>query len=478
MLDAGPRRATGTGRPRGRVFYPAASVGPEGSTTTVRVVVGAQFGDEAKGKISDYLAAGARYVVRTGGGPNAGHSIHLPEGSVVLHQLACGVLRHGVVGVSGPGMVIQPMKLEAEMQDLERRGLLRGQVVLSDRAHVLLPLHEIEDAWQDELRAKKNPAAGLGTTRQGIGPAYADRSGRFGIRLGDLAHPARLRESLELLYATKTHVPNLPPIEGLVGQLAEVGSRLAPLIRPTEPMLWDAIARGETILLEGAQSALLDLDFGMYPFVTSSHPTSAGALVGSGIPPTEVDEVIGIAKAYATKVGAGPFPTEDTGEQGEYLRRVGGERGATTGRPRRCGWLDLVLLRYAARLNGFTSFAITKVDVPGGLDEIPVCTQYVMPDGSTVRDVLPSQADDLARAEPVYEYLAGWPAFHQRLKDRIKSEGPSALPSSLRRYLDRIVEETQVPVQYVGFGPGRDETVELPPPGERPHRPALTPWTG
>lgn len=461
-----------------RAIYPNASVAPEGSPTTVRVVVGAQFGDEAKGKITDFLASGARYVVRTGGGPNAGHSIHLPEGVVVLHQLACGVLRHGVVGVSGPGMVLQPFKLEKEMQELAQRGLLRGQVVLSDRAHVLLPVHEIEDAWEDELRAKKNPEAGLGTTRQGIGPAYADRSARFGLRLGDLVYPAHVREALELLYATKTHLANLPPVDQLASELAEVGGRLAPLIRPTEPMLWDAIARRETILLEGAQSALLDVDFGTYPFVTSSHPTSAGALVGSGIPPTEVTEVIGVAKAYSTRVGAGPFPTEETGERGEYLRRVGGERGATTGRPRRCGWLDLVLLRYAARLNGFTSFAITKVDVLGGLDEVPICTHYLMPDGSAVRDVLPSQADDLARAQPVYEYLSGWPTFHQRLKDRIKAEGAMALPPPLLRYFDRILEETRVPVQYVGYGPDRDETVSLPPPTERAHRPPLTPWTG
>jgi len=441
-------------------------------------VVGAQFGDEAKGKIADFLSADARYVVRTGGGPNAGHSIHLPEGLVVLHQLACGVLRHGVTGVSGPGMVIQPTKLEAELQDLERRGLLRGQVVLSDRAHVILPIHEAEDAWQDELRAGKNAKASLGTTRSGIGPAYADRSGRFGIRLGDLARPARVKELLELLYATKGHVPNLPPIDALAADLVEVGSRLAPFIRSTEPMLWDAIGRNETILLEGAQSALLDVDFGTYPFVTSSHPTSAGALVGSGIPPTEVDEIIGISKAYATRVGAGPFPTEDTGEQGEYLRRAGGERGATTGRPRRCGWLDLVMLRYGARLNGFTSLAITKVDVLGGLEEVPVCTQYNMPDGSTVRDVLPTQADDLAQATPVYERFPGWPAFHQRLKDRIQKEGFSALPSPLRRYLERIVEETGVPVQWVGYGPGRNETVALTPPAGTVRRASISPWTG
>ena len=445
---------------------------------TVRVVVGAQFGDEAKGKITDFLAADARYVVRTGGGPNAGHSIHLPEGAVVLHQLACGVLRSGVTGVSGPGMVLQPLRLEEEMRELERRGLLRGAVVISDRAHALLPVHEIEDAWEDDLRAKKDPHASLGTTRRGIGPAYADRAGRWGLRMADLTRPAVLRDRLEMLYATKTHIPGLPPREELTAQLAEVGGRLAPIIRPTEPLLWEAVARGENILLEGAQSALLDIDFGTYPFVTSSHPTSAGALVGSGIPPTEVDEVIGVSKAYATRVGAGPFPTEDTGEAGEFLRRVGGERGATTGRERRCGWLDLALLRYAARLNGFTSLAITKVDVLGGVDEVPISVQYLMPDGTTVRDVLPSQAEDLARAQPVYERMPGWPEFHERLKERIRREGARALPTPLRRYLRRIMEETGVAVEYVGFGPGRDETVRLDVGSVRMDRSGIPAWSG
>ncbi len=445
---------------------------------TVRIVIGAQFGDEAKGKITDYLAADARYVVRTGGGPNAGHSIHLPEGVVVLHQLACGVLRHGTVGVSGPGMVVQPFKFEEEMQDLERRGLLRGEVVLSDRAHVLLPVHEVEDGWEDDLRAKTNPAAAIGTTRRGIGPAYADRAGRWGLRAGDLTRPAILKERLELLYATKAHIPGLPPLPELLSRLSEVAGRLAPLIRPTESMLWDAVDRGENILLEGAQSALLDVDFGTYPYVTSSHPTSAGALVGSGIPPTAVDEVIGVTKAYTTRVGGGPFPTEETGEMGEFLRRTGGERGATTGRDRRCGWLDLVHLRYAARLNGLSSFAVTKVDVLGGLDEVPVGVQYVLPDGSTARDVLPSQSDDLAHAQPVYERLPGWPEFHERLKERIRREGARALPATLRRFLDRITEETGVPVEYVGYGPSRDDTVRLEPnpPPRRP--PRLAAWTG
>ncbi len=437
---------------------------------SVRIVIGAQFGDEAKGKITDYLAAQARYVVRTGGGPNAGHSIHLPEGLVVLHQLACGVLRHGVTGVSGPGMVLNPTRLEEEIEDLERRQLLRGEVVLSDRAHVVLPLHEIEEAWEDDLRTQRDPRASLGTTRRGIGPAYADRAGRWGLRMADLTRPSVLRERLDLLYATKSQVPGLPSEDELAAQLAQVGGRLAPMIRPTEPILWEAVGRGETVLLEGAQSALLDIDFGTYPFVTSSHPTSAGALVGSGLPPTEVDEVIGVAKAYATRVGAGPFPTEESGPLGEFLRRVGGERGATTGRARRCGWLDLAMLRYVARLNGLTSLAITKVDVLGGLEHVPVSVRYELPDGSTIRDVLPSQAEDLLTARPVYEQLEGWPEFHERLKERIHRDGAAALPPALRKFLDRIASETGVPVEYIGYGPGRDETLRLDGPPARAAR--------
>jgi adenylosuccinate synthase len=445
---------------------------------SVRIVLGAQFGDEAKGKIADFLAASARYVVRSGGGPNTGHTIVLPEGPVILHQLACGVLRHGVAAISGPGMVIQPFKLEDEMRGLEERQLLRGEVILSERAHVVLPAHELEDVWEDELRGRKNPAAALGTTKSGIGPAYADRYARWGIRLADLSRPAILRERLELLYATKSHLTGLPPLDEVVARLAEVGGRLAPRIRSTEPILWDAIARGEPILLEGAQSALLDIDFGTYPYVTSSHPTSAGALMGSGIPPTEVDEVIGVAKAYSTRVGAGPYPTEDTSERGEFLRRVGGERGATTGRARRCGWLDLVLLRYVARLNGLTSLAITKVDVLGGVDDIPVCVAYRMPDGSTLRDAPPSRAEDLAAVEPVYERLPAWPEFHERLKERLRREGAGALPSELKRCLDFVTEQTGVPVGYVGFGSHRDETVALPPSPVAGRRAPLTAWSG
>jgi len=443
----------------------------------VTVVVGAQFGDEAKGKISDYLAERHRIVVRTAGGPNAGHSIHLPEGSVVLHQVACGALRSGVTAISGPGMVINPFSLEKEIAELRARHLLKGDIVVSDRAHVLLPLHEIEDAWEESVRsAASGSSAGLGTTRRGIGPAYSDRYGRWGLRYAELVRPELLRSRLELLYAHKAHIPGLPPMAQLLGQLSETAGRLAPLIRPTEPILWGAIERNERILLEGAQSALLDVDFGTYPYVTSSHPTSAGALVGSGIPPAELDEIIGVAKAYATRVGAGPFPTEVKGEIGAYLQREGGERGATTGRPRQCGWLDLVLLRYAARLNGFTSLAITKVDVLGGLDQVPICTSYRLPSGEVLSGYPPAIAEDLAKAIPIYQNFPGWPRFTERLKERVRREGPGALPSPLRRFLSYVARETRVPVEYVSFGPLREETVWMGR-GASPHAVgSLTPW--
>ena len=427
----------------------------------VRVIIGAQFGDEAKGKIADFLAADARYVVRTGGGPNAGHSIHLDEGAVVLHQVACGVLRSGVTAVDGPGMVIDPMGLEEELRELESRGLRRGRVLLSDRAHVILPLHRAEDAWEERLREGRSQRAPVGTTLRGIGPAYADRAGRFGLRLADLTRPSVLRERLDLLLARKPHLTGGPSLEELASSLAEVGGRLAPMIAPTEPVLWEALRRGDSILLEGAQSALLDVDFGTYPYVTSSHPTSAGALLGSGIAPQELDEVIGVSKAYATRVGEGPFPTEESGELGEFLQREGQERGATTGRPRRCGWLDLVLLRYAARLNGFTSLALTKVDVLGGLEEVPVAVAYRDRATGERREYPPTIVEDFHALEPVFERLPGWPEFTGRLKERIQREGVHALPSPLRRYLAYLTERTGVPVEYVSYGPRRDETLWL-----------------
>lgn len=439
--------------------YPGTLVVPGARATTVTVIVGAQFGDEAKGKITDYLAAHARYVVRTGGGPNAGHSIHLPHASLVLHQLACGVLRAGVTGVSGPGMVINPTQLNDEIQDLERRGLLKGEVAVSERAHVVLPLHPIEDAWEEALRNRVAPAASVGTTMRGIGPAYEDRYGRWGVRMADLSRPALLRSRIDLLYEAKAHLSGLPDKQQLLASLTEIGAVLAPYVRSTEPMLWEAAERGDGILLEGAQSALLDIDFGTYPYVTSSHPTAAGALVGSGLAPQYLDEVVGVAKAYCTRVGAGPFPTEAADEMAKLLQERGGERGATTGRTRQCGWLDMVLLRYVARLNGFTSLAITKVDVLGGFDRVPVCTHYTTASGEKLINYPPSVAEEFAEVTAHYREFPGWPEFTPRLKERLRREGVSALPPALKEFLRFITRETGVPVEYVGYGAQRDDTI-------------------
>jgi adenylosuccinate synthase len=427
---------------------------------SVTVVIGAQFGDEGKGRITDFLAEGAKYVVRTGGGPNAGHTILLGQEKVVLHQLPCGVLRAGSTGVCGPGMNIDPFGLEEEIAELDRRRLLKGEVRISERAHLILPLHRIEDDWEETLRSTRPGGSAMGTTRRGMGPSYADRYGRWGLRFADLLHPDLLRERLELLYARKSHLSGLPPIDELNSQLAELGGRLSPRISATEPLLWDAVARKEKVLLEGAQSALLDIDYGSYPYVTSSHPTSAGALMGSGIPPTELDEVVGVLKAYSTRVGEGPFPTEGTESEQEYLRREGNEHGATTGRPRRCGWLDLILLRYAVRLNGFTSLAVTKVDTLGGLEEVPVAVGYELRTGERLA-FPPVEPEQLKECRPIYRRMEGWPEFTSRLKERVYREGVHALPSSLRRFLDFIAEHTQVPVEWVGVGPSRDETVWL-----------------
>ena len=471
------RRGPGPPERGHKSHLPGAFRGPGGDRTTVTVVVGAQFGDEAKGKITDFLAARAPYVVRSGGGPNAGHTIHLPEGKAVLHQLSVGVLRHGTFGVSGPGMVIDPPQLEAEILDLESRHLLKGEVVVSERAHAILPLHTLEDAWEEEVRARVTPGATVGTTRRGIGPAYADRYGRWGIRFAELVRPNLLAQRLDLLYAAKRYLPDLPPKSELLARLSESAGRLAPYVRPTEPILWGAIGRGESVLIEGAQSALLDVDFGTYPYVTSSHPTSAGALVGTGIPPQELDEVVGVAKAYSTRVGAGPFPTEVGGTMGEFLQRAGGERGATTGRPRRCGWLDLVLLRYAARLNGFSSLALTKVDVLGGIDEVPVAIAYETPGGDRLTDYPPALADELEKVRPVYRNFPGWPEFTGRLKERLHREGVHALPTELRDFLRFLTAETGVPVEWLSFGPMRDETLWLGRGAAAPRDAPLAPWS-
>jgi len=441
---------------------------------TVTAVVGAQFGDEAKGKVVDYLSADAEYVVRYQGGPNAGHTI-CPRGrAIALHQLPVGIVRETCSAICGPGMVVDPFEMVKEIRALRDEGLFNGQLLLSDRCHVILPWHRTQDAWEEETRGTE---AG-GTTGRGIGPAYMDRAGRWGIRVAELFRPEVLGKRLRLMYRTKGFLegrPGTPTPEQVEAELLTVATELRPFVSSTEPVLWGALQEGRNILLEGAQSVLLDVDHGTYPFVTSSHPTAAGAAMGSGLPPQAIEEVLGISKAYATRVGAGPFPTEASGADGDRLRERGGERGATTGRPRRCGWLDLVLLRYVARLNGLTALALTKVDVLGGEAQVPVSLGYRTVTGETVTDLPPTLTEDLQRVEPLWRYLPGWEEFTPALRARLAEEGYRALPRELRRFVEFVSEETGVPVTLVSYGPSREETVVVPP-GARSRPRGMAPW--
>jgi adenylosuccinate synthase len=443
---------------------------------TVTVAIGAQFGDEGKGHIVDHLSSEADLTVRFQGGPNAGHTIRIGDRTVILHQLPAGILHSRCTAVCGPGMVIDPFGLTEEIREVREKGLFLGRLVLSERCHVILPHHRLQDAWEEGLRGKD----ALGTTGRGIGPAYMDRVGRMGVRLADLKRPEILGPKLELLYRAKPYLaghPDLPPKERLLTDLLRVGNELSAHIQPTESLLWQAVARDDEVLLEGAQSTLLDIDFGTYPFLTSSHGTSAGALTGTGLPPQSVSEVLGVLKAYATRVGGGPFPTEAKGADGDRLREKGGERGATTGRPRRCGWLDLVLLRYAVHLNGMTQLAVTKVDVLGGEPQVPVAVAYHLPDGRESTLEPPALAEDLALVEPIWRFLPGWEEFTPTLRERIAREGHYALPRELRHFLSFVARETGVPVTRVGYGPSREETLELPL-GVLESARSLAPWPG
>ncbi len=410
-------------------------------------------------------------MVRFQGGPNAGHSIHIGDQSIVLHQVPSGILRKGCRAISGPGMVISPADLVSELAQVRNANLLNGEFLVSERAHVILPLHRAADAWEERQRG----ASPAGTTMRGIGPSYMDRVGRWGIRMGDLLRPDTLKEKIDRLYRARSYVKGdkahaIPTPEETLEELRSATDVLRSYIGPTEGILNRALASNERILLEGAQGALLDVDFGTYPYTTSSHTTTAGAFVGAGLPPRTPDAAIGITKAYSTRVGNGPFPTELADEVGERIREKGGERGATTGRPRRCGWLDLVLLRYAHQINGFTGFAITKVDVLGGEDRVRVATAYRDTRTSETVKEPPTFPEDYEHLEPVYEDFPGWKEFTPALHHRIKAEGYSALPPEARRYLSFVSKELGVPTLLVSYGPGREEVVR---PGAKV---GLRPW--
>jgi adenylosuccinate synthase len=421
------------------------------------VLIGAQWGDEGKGKATDLLGDRVQYVVRYQGGNNAGHTVVVGDESYALHVLPSGVISPNVTPVIGNGVVIDPKVLFEEINDLEVRGVSCDKLLISANAHLIMPYHTALDKVSERFLGK----ARIGTTGRGIGPTYGDKVARVGIRVQDLFDPGILRQKLELTLRDKnqllTKVYNRRGIEAkqVADEYIEYGERLKRYVADTGLVLGKALDRGDTVLLEGAQGSLLDVDHGTYPFVTSSSPTAGGASVGSGIGPTRISKVIGIVKAYTTRVGSGPFPTELLDEQGEWLRKTGGEYGVTTGRPRRTGWFDAVIARYATRVNGVTDYFVTKLDVLSNLDKVPVCVAYEV-DGKRYDDI-PMTQTDFHHAQPIYEYLDGW------WEDISQARSFEDLPKAAKAYIKTIEELAGAPVSAVGVGPRRDQTLQLRP---------------
>jgi adenylosuccinate synthase len=419
------------------------------------VAVGAQWGDEGKGKVVDWIAAQANVVVRFHGGNNAGHTLWVEGEKTVLHVVPAGVLQPGTTNVIGPGVVVDPVVLLSEIDELTRRGVLKdpSRVRVSGRAHVIFPWNCSLDKARDEARKER----AIGTTGRGIGPTYEDKVARRGIRVADLLEAESLRGAIDELAAAKNRelreVHGWPTVDAdeLYDVAVAWGRRLGPYVEHTTPLLDRALREGKNVLFEGAQGTFLDIDHGTYPYVTSSNCVAGTACTGAGVGPTRIERVLGITKAYTTRVGGGPFPTEETGEAGENLRAAGDEFGATTGRPRRCGWLDAVMLREAAVVNGFTGLALNKMDVLRGQREIPIATAYRV-DGKLTHD-FPMTLNEVERAEPVYETWAG---FSQDVRGVRRFED---LPDAARRYVDRVEALAGVPVELISVGPGRDETV-------------------
>ncbi|MDW7710524.1 MAG: adenylosuccinate synthase [Deferrisomatales bacterium] len=420
------------------------------------VVVGAQWGDEGKGKIVDIYSRDVRGVVRFQGGNNAGHTLVVGGEKVILHLIPSGILNPGTVCCIGNGVVVDPQVLLGEIEGLRKKGKFPGAqgLLLSDAAHLILPCHKAIDAAREARAGGRK----IGTTGRGIGPCYEDKAARRGIRVGDLLHPRALREAVRQLLDERncllTHLgaPTFDTDE-VADALVAQGEALRPHIGDVSARVHEWLAAGENVLFEGAQGTLLDLDHGTYPFVTSSNTLAGGACTGAGVGPRHLDAVIGITKAYATRVGEGPFPSELHDATGDRLRERGAEFGSTTGRPRRCGWLDLVALRDAVRLNGLTGLAVTKLDVLQGLDEIRLCVRYDL-DGARI-DRVPSRAEDLLRCRPVCEALPGWD------ESTTGAKALDDLPPNARRLLDYVADATGCPVVLVSVGPGREETVEV-----------------
>lgn len=420
---------------------------------SVIVVVGAQWGDEGKGKVVDLLTQRAHVVARWGGGANAGHTIVVGDKKYVTHLIPSGVLRPGVTCVLGEGTVIDPRTLLEEIRTFQSHGMLMKEtdLVVAARAHLTFPHHREMDRLREE-----RPGA-IGTTKRGIGPTYESKASRTGVRIGDLLHPDRFRRNLERNIQSIAPILQqfgaLPPdLEAVVEEYMAIGREIAPFIKDASRFLHDQIKAGRNVVLEGAQGVLLDLDHGTYPFVSSSSTTAGGACAALGVAPRAISTVIGIVKAYATRVGNGPFPTELEDEVGARLREVGAEFGSTTGRPRRCGWLDIPALRLTTRVSGIEQLALTKLDVLAGIDPVRLCVGYRI--RGQVLDEMPSDLDDVVGAEPIYETFPGW-----TVSGPINSE--SDLPEGARRYVARISELLGLPYVLISVGPARSETLVL-----------------
>jgi adenylosuccinate synthase len=419
------------------------------------VLLGAQWGDEGKGKATDILGDRVKYVVRYQGGNNAGHTVVIGDQKYALHLLPSGILTSTCIPVIGNGVVIDPAVLLEEIRGLNERGVDTSNLKISTNAHLITPYHRTIDKVSERFLGK----AKIGTTGRGIGPAYADKINRIGIRVQDLFDPSILRQKIEGALKDKNQVlvkvfnRKGLEVDEILKEYLEYAEILRPYVTDTSLLLNQALERGDNILLEGSQGTLLDVDHGTYPFVTSSNPTAGGASTGSGIGPTKISRVIGIVKAYTTRVGSGPFPTELFDEDGEKLRSIGGEVGVTTGRARRCGWYDAPIARYAVRINGLTDFFLTKLDVLTRWEKIPVCVAYEI-DGRRVEE-LPASQSDFHHAKPIYEYLPGWS------EDISKARKLSDLPINAQGYIKFLEEISGAPMSAIGVGPGRDETIQI-----------------
>ena len=419
------------------------------------VLVGAQWGDEGKGKATDLLGGAVDYVVRYQGGNNAGHTVVIGDERYALHLLPSGILTPGCAPVIGNGVVIDLAVLFDEIDALIARGVDTSRLLISANAHLITPYHRTIDKVTERFLGKNR----IGTTGRGIGPTYADKVNRLGVRVQDVFDPKILRQKVEGALEQKNQLlvkvynRRAIAVDAIVEEYVGYAERLRPHVADTARVLNEAIEAGKVVLLEGSQGTLLDLDHGTYPFVTSSNPTAGGACAGSGLGPTKITSVVGILKAYTTRVGSGPFPTELHDQWGVYLRKAGREVGVTTGRPRRCGWFDAVIARYAARVNGLTDLFLTKLDVLSGMEQVPVCVAYDV-DGARHND-MPMTQTDFHHARPIYEYLDGWS------EDITSAKTLDDLPPAARRYVERIEQMSGIRVSAVGVGPARNQTIEV-----------------